>query len=91
MKGKLICVTRLIFGYGLSLLLLICFFVAIAYIVAFFMGLPTADAINSFCSIILLPVVYKAAILLCLIGLFNMYLRGQLIFRLELPKKQERK
>lgn len=89
MKEKLIKITQDVFGYGMSIFLVVCFGVALAYVVAFIIGRPASDAINSFCTGMLLPVVYKGGIILCILGLVNMYLNGQLIFRLEARKDKK--
>lgn len=83
MKDKFIKLSRAIFGYGMASLVLICFLVAVAYIIGFILGLPASAAISAFCTGSLLPIVYKASILLCILGIINMYARGLLIFRLE--------
>jgi hypothetical protein len=83
MKEKLTKMTQEVFGYGISILVVLCMFVALAYVVAFIIGAPGSVAINAFCTGKLLPVVYKAGIILCIIGIINMYLNGVLIFRLE--------
>lgn len=89
MKNKFINITGAIFGYGMASLIIVCLLVAIAYILAFFIGMPVADTINTVCTANILPVVYKAGIMLCIIGLINMYIRGELLFRLDVKHKQK--
>lgn len=88
MKDKLIKITKAVFGYGMAALIIVCLFVAIAYIIAFIVGMPVADTINTVCTKNILPIVYKGGITLCIIGIINMYLRGELLFRLEVNKNK---
>lgn len=89
MRKKLIKVTGSLFGYGMAILIVVCFLVALAYVVAFLVGMPVSGLITDVCTKNILPVVYKSGILLCLIGLINMYLRGVLLFRLEVKCKNK--
>lgn len=88
MKDKLIKITKAVFGYGMTILVIVCLIVAIAYVLAFIIGMPAADTINTICTKSVLPVVYKGGITLCIIGIINMYLRGELLFRLEVNKNK---
>lgn len=89
MKDKLIKITGMIFGYGMAILITVCLLVAVAYILAFIIGMPVSDTINTVCTQHILPIVYKGGITLCIIGIINMYLRGELLFRLETASKDK--
>ena len=91
MKEKWLKGTQLLFGYGMSVLLVVCLLVALAYIVALIVGQPVSVTIHEVMMEKVLPPVYYAGILLSFDGLLHLYLKGELLFRLDIPKRSERK
>ena len=91
MKEKWIKATQMIFAYGMSVLLVMCLITALIYIAALIIGQPASAAIHEVMSGKVLPWVYYAGILLSFDGLLNLYLKGELLFRLDIPKQSERK
>lgn len=91
MKEKLVKWTQAVFAYGMSILLVVAFVVAVAYVIALLFGGRIAIEINAFLTTYLLPVVYVSAIILAFVGLGNMYLRGEETFKLEIgvPKDNQ--
>lgn len=90
MKEKWIKATQMLFAYGMSILLVVCFITALVYIAALMIGQPVSVTIHEVMSGKVLPVVYYAGILLSFVGLLNLYLKGELLFRLDIPKKSDR-
>ena len=91
MREKWLKGTQLVFGYGMSVLLVVCLVVALAYIIALIVGQPVSVTIHEVMMSKVLPPVYYAGILLSFDGLLHLYLKGELLFRLDIPKKSERK
>lgn len=91
MREKWLKGTQLVFGYGMSVLLVVCLVAALAYIVALIVGQPVSVTIHEVMMNQVLPPVYYAGILLSFDGLLHLYLKGELLFRLDIPKKSERK
>ena len=57
MKQKLIQVTRTIFAYGMAVLMVVTFLVALCYLSAFIVGLPMSEMICGFLNTYILPYV----------------------------------
>ena len=91
MKQKCIKGTQMMFAYGMSILLVVCFITALAYLVALIVGQPVSVAIHEVLSGTILPVVYYSGISLSMVGILNLYLKGDLLFRLDIPKRTDRK
>ena len=91
MKEKFIKATQLIFAYGMSILLIVCFLAALVYIAALVIGQPTSVMIHEVMSGKVLPLVYYLGILLSFDGLLNLCLRGELLFRLDIPRNSNQK
>lgn len=90
MKNKLIRATDWIFAYTLGILMFITLLVGIAYFVAFIIGGRGAEVICGFLQARILSPVYVIGIAMCFVGIFNMYLKGEHVFLLEIPSKEER-
>ena len=86
MREKCIKATQMIFAYGMSVLLVVCFIAALAYIVALVIGQPGSVVIHEVVSSRVFPLVYYGGILLSFDGMLHLYLKGELLFRLDLPK-----
>jgi len=91
MKKKWINATQMIFAYGMGILLIVCFITALIYIAALVVGQPTSAAIHAVMSTKVLPLVYYSGILLSFDGLLNLYLKGELLFRMDIPKNPKQK
>ena len=91
MREKWLKGTQLVCGSGMSVLLVVCLVAALAYIVALIVGQPVSVTIHEVMMNQVLPPVYYAGILLSFDGLLHLYLKGELLFRLDIPKKSERK
>ena len=90
MKQKLIQVTRTIFAYGMAVLMVVTFLVALCYLSAFIVGLPMSEMICGFLNTYILPYVYIAGIAFCILGVFNMYLCKTHEFLLDSSSKKGR-
>jgi len=84
MKEKLIKISGKIFALGMGILMIVALVVALLYILAFFIGVSAAEALCAFLGSHILPVVYIAAMALCVLGVLNMYLRKEHVFLLDL-------
>ncbi len=91
MKKKWINATQMIFAYGMSILLIVCFITALIYVAAMVAGQPASVAIHAVMSTKVLPLVYYSGILLSFDGLLNLYLKGELLFRIDIPKNPKQK
>ncbi len=94
MRKTCIKATQMIFAYGMSVLLVVCFLAALAYVTALIIGQPGSVAIHQVVSGRVFPLVYYGGILLSFDGMLHLYLKGELLFRLDLPKhpgKKEKK
>ena len=87
MKEKFVNLTEMIFSCGMALLLLICFAAALVYTAALVIGQPFSVSIHNAVSEYMLPAVYR--ILLSFDGLINLYLRGERLFCLDVPKRKK--
>ena len=87
MKKTLIKLTRAAFAYGIGILMLLALVIAVCYAAALIVGMPTSESIHAFLSAYVLPYMYIANIVVCLLGLVNMYLRGEHVFLMEVKKK----
>ena len=90
MKKMWLKATQMIFAYGMSILLVVCFLAALFYIAAIVIGQPVSVRIHEIINGYVFPPVYYAGILLSFDGLIHLYLKGDLLFRLDLPKKPKR-
>lgn len=84
MKKNLIKITGSVFAYGMGILMLATFFVAICYLAAFIVGPPISEAICSFLDAYVLRYVYISGIILCALGVLNMYLTKTYVFMLDI-------
>ena len=91
MKEKWIKGTQMLFAYGMSILLVVCFITALAYLAALILGQPVSVSIHAVLSGTVLPVVYYSGISLPIVGILNLYLKGELLFRLDIPKRVDGK
>ncbi len=91
MKKKWINATQMIFAYGMGILLIVCFITALIYVAAMVVGQPASVAIHAVMSTKVLPLVYDSGILLSFDGLLNLYLKGELLFRMDIPKNPKQK
>ena len=89
MKEKFVNLTEMIFSCGMALLLLICFAAALVYTAALVIAQPFSVSIHNAVSEYMLPAVYRAGILLSFDGLINLYLRGERLFCLDVPKRKK--
>lgn len=83
MKKKLIKITGSVFAYGMGILMLATLFVAVCYLAAFIVGPPVSEAICSFLDAHILHYVYVSGIILCALGVLNMYLTKTYVFMLD--------
>lgn len=90
MRDKMINLTRNIFAYGMSILLVACLIAACVYIIALIVGQPASVTIHEVMSTRILPFVYYGGITISFIGIINLYLNGKLLFRLDIPKREKR-
>jgi len=90
MKEKWIKATQMMFAYGMSILLIVCFVTALVYMFALIVGQPVSVMIHEVMSANVLPLVYYSGILLSVVGMLNLYLKGELLFRLDIPKNPHR-
>ncbi len=74
---KISSALRWVFGYGVMLSLFVGGLTLIGYLVALFIGGPTATAICVFIQKQLFPIVVKVATSMVLLGLVAMYLSGE--------------
>ncbi len=91
MKEKWIKGTQMIFAYGMSILLVVCFITALAYLAALIVGQPVSIAIHEVLSGTVLPAIYYSGILLSIVGILNLYLKGEMLFCLDIPKRTDGK
>ena len=70
-------VFRLIFGYGIMIVLFAGGLTFFGYVVALFIGGETATAICTWIYKSFIPVIIKASTILILFGLLTMYLAGE--------------
>ena len=91
MKKIWIKATQAVFAYGMSILLIVCFLSAFFYAVAIVIGQPMSVQIHGFISVYVFPPVYYAGILLSFDGLIHLYLKGELLYRLDLPRESKRR
>ena len=66
-----------------------CFAAALVYTAALVIGQPFSVSIHNAVSEYMLPAVYRAGILLSFDGLINLYLRGERLFCLDVPKRKK--
>lgn len=90
MKEKLIKATESIFAYGMTILMTVTFLAGVAYFVALIAGQPLSMSIHAVVSQYIFLPVYVTGILLAFDGILNLYLRGELLFRLELGDKHKK-
>ena len=88
MKERLIKGTGIIFACGMAILLLICLAAAFIYAAALAVGQPFSISIHNAMKGYVFPVVYRAGILLSFDGIINIYLRGERVFCLDIPKRK---
>jgi len=74
---KISDVFKLIFGYGIMIVLFAGGLTFFGYVVALFIGGETATAICTWIYKSFIPVIIKAATILILFGLLTMYLAGE--------------
>ncbi|MBO7170224.1 MAG: hypothetical protein J6W28_03500 [Clostridia bacterium] len=74
---KIASVCKLIFGYGIMIVLAIGALLFFGYVAALIVGGDTAVAICAFLSQKVTPVMVYASTVLVLFGLFSMYLAGE--------------
>lgn len=82
MKKKIEKALQSVFAYGMGIMMIVVLFVAIGYIIAFIVGCPNSETICGFMGKYILPVVYVTTIVLCIVGVIDMYLRGEHVFLL---------
>lgn len=83
MKEKLNKILQLLFGYGLGILMIAAFVVAIAYLIAFIIGRPNSEIICVFLDTYILTYMYSAVVGICILGVVSMYLQGEYSFMLD--------
>ena len=91
MTDKIIRILANLFAWGMAVLMLVAFVVAVGYIIAFFIGASAAEVLCGFFGTYLLHPLYIIAMALCVIGVVNMYLRHEHVFLLDLPMKGKKK
>lgn len=88
MKETLIKLTRTVFSYGMAILMIVALLVAVCYLAAFIVGCPASEAICGFLNTYILPCVYVSGIVLCGLGVLNMYLSKTHVFMLDISSKK---
>lgn len=91
MKEKWIKGTQNLFAWGMTVLLFACLIAALAYIAALVLGQPVSVRIHKVISGYVFPPVYYGGILLSVDGLLHLYLKGERLFCLDIPKSSGRK
>ena len=92
MKEKFIKATQMIFFCCLSILIAAGLAIVIIYLVALILGQPASVSIHRVMQECMLPVIYDGGILLSFDGMVYLYLKGERMFCLDIPKakKQDR-
>lgn len=80
MKEKLIKIFRSLFGYGIGVLMIAAFLVALVYLAAFIIGRPHSEIICGFLDVYILPSLHIAVVAICILGVITMYLRKEYTF-----------
>lgn len=86
MKEKCMKTAQMIFAWGMSVLMAAGLVAAIIYLAALILGQPASVAIHHVMQEYVLPVIYYAGILLSFDGMVYLYLKGERLFCLEIPK-----
>ncbi len=89
MKEKIIKLTYSIFSKVTALLMIAILFVGAAYVAALIVGGETALKINEVITGIVLPVICITSVSLSVLGIINMYLRGEKAFVLEIHREEK--
>lgn len=89
MKERFNKISGNIFDIGIFILLCGGAIAFLVYIFAFFLGRENASALTEWVMNDYFPILFAGNIILCVIGLVNVYINGAKTFRFEVKKKKD--
>lgn len=88
--SKISKVLRVVFGYGIMIVLFVGGLTFFGYVAALIVGGDTAAVICEFIYKTIIPIVIKSSTVLVLLGLVAMYLNGEVALTAEKKKKKQK-